>query len=335
MLMVFTIVLTLAACGSEELKQGGSAARDLEKKYKIATVVKVDGIPWFARMREGVKRFAHKTGHEAFTLGPAKGDGALQARMIEELLNQPLDAICVVPFSVSAVEPILKQARKKGIVVVSHEASNQENADCILEAFDNQAWGKHLMDKLAKYMNYQGGYAVIVGSAQSRSHMEWSDAAISYQNKFYPNMKTVTGRIEDHDNSARAYAQTKELLTRYPDLRGILCFTMASCPAAALAAETAGVEDRIDILGVSLVSVCKSYLECGSLKMISFWDPADAGYAMNTIAVKILQGEKIEQGTDLGVNGYRNLRVDHKKPNLFYGTGWIDADKENMSEYPY
>ncbi|HTY22490.1 MAG TPA: autoinducer 2 ABC transporter substrate-binding protein [Desulfomonilaceae bacterium] len=335
MLTVLTIVLALAACGSEGSKQGGSVSRALDKKYKIATVVKVDGIPWFARMREGVKRFAQETGHEAFSLGPAKGDGALQAQMIEELLNQPLDAICVVPFSVSAVEPVLEQARKKGVVVVSHEASNQKNADCILEAFDNQAWGKHLMKKLAKYMNYQGGYAVIVGSLQSRSHMEWSDAAISYQEEFFPNMKTVTGRIEDHDNSARAYAETKELLVRYPDLRGILCLTMASCPAAALATETAGVENRVDILGVSLVSVCKSYLETGSLKMISFWDPADAGYAMNTIAVKVLRGEKIEQGTDLGVNGYRDLRVDHKKPNLFYGTGWIDADKENMSEYPY
>src|SRR5271157_4680611 len=178
MLIVFTVVLTLAACGSEEFKQGASAPRALEKKYKIATVVKVDGIPWFARMREGVKRFARETGHDAFTLGPAKGDGVLQAQMIEELLNQPLDAICVVPFSVSAVEPILKQARKKGIVVVSNEASNQENADCILEAFDTQPWSKHLMDKLAKYMDYQGGYAVIVGSVQSRSHMEWSEAAI-------------------------------------------------------------------------------------------------------------------------------------------------------------
>ena len=334
-LTVFTIVLALAACGSKESKQGSSVSRTLDKKYKIATVVKVDGIPWFARMREGVNRFAEETGHEAFTVGPARGDGALQARLIRELCDRPLDAICVVPFSVSAVEPILKQARKKGIVVVSHEASNQENADCILEAFDNQAWGEHLMKNLAKYMNYQGAYAIAVGSFDSRSHMEWSDAAISYQKRFYPNMKNVTEPIEDHDNSARAYAQTKELLMRYPDLRGILCFTMASCPAAALAAETAGVENRVDILGVSLVSACKSYLEHGSLRMISFWDPADAGYAMNAIAVKILRGEKIERGTDLGVNGYRDLRVDHKKPNLFYGTGWIDADKENMSEYPY
>ncbi len=115
MLTVFTIVLALAACGSEELKRGGSAARAVDKKYKIATVVKVDGIPWFARMREGVKRFARETGHEAFTLGPAKGDGALQARMIEELLSQPLDAICVVPFWVSAFtdSPYVRSGRLK------------------------------------------------------------------------------------------------------------------------------------------------------------------------------------------------------------------------------
>lgn len=335
MLTALSVVAALAACGSERPLQGVSGAKASGKRFRIATVVKVDGIPWFARMREGVKRFAQDTGYDAFTVGPAKADGALQAQLILELLEQPLDAICVVPFSVAAVEPVLKQARNKGIVVVSHEASNQENADCILEPFDNRAWGEHLMKNLAKYMGHQGEYSIIVGNVHSRSHMEWSDAAISYQQRFYPQMKNVVGRIEDHDNSARAYAQTRELLARYPDLRGILCLTMTSCPAAALAAETAGVQNRLNILGVSLVSACKSFLENGSLKMISFWDPADAGYAMNVIAVKILQGEKIEEGTDLGVSGYTSLRVDPRKPNLFYGTGWIDVDKDNMSDYPF
>ena len=48
----------------------------------------------------------------------------------------PADA----PFSVEAVEPVLKKARDRGIVVVSHEASNITNVDYDIEAFDNLAY---------------------------------------------------------------------------------------------------------------------------------------------------------------------------------------------------
>ncbi|MGB9553800.1 MAG: substrate-binding domain-containing protein, partial [bacterium] len=80
----------------------------MAKQYKIATVVKLDGIAWFERMREGVKKFAQDTGHEAFLVGPPKADAALQVQIIEDLIAQGVDAICVVPFSPEAVEPVLK-----------------------------------------------------------------------------------------------------------------------------------------------------------------------------------------------------------------------------------
>ncbi len=112
-------------------------------------------------------------------VGPARADGALQAQMINELVNQGVNAICIVPFSVSAVEPALKIAREKGIVIVAHEASNIENADIIIEPFDNKAWGHHLMDELASFTERKGPYAIILGSYGSQSHMEWYRAAVS------------------------------------------------------------------------------------------------------------------------------------------------------------
>jgi ABC-type sugar transport system substrate-binding protein len=39
-----------------------------------------------------------------------------------------------------------------GIVVVTHEASNQKNMDYDVEAFDNKAFGAGLMDRLAEKM---------------------------------------------------------------------------------------------------------------------------------------------------------------------------------------
>lgn len=335
LLLVPLIWFCLTACDSKQQTPIQATPPTTEKKYKIATLVKVDGIPWFVRMRTGVRRFAQNTGQDAFMVGPALADGAMQAQMIEELIDQGVNAICIVPFSVSAVEPVLKKAREKGIVIVAHEASNILNADIIIEPFDNKAWGEHLMDELALYMKQRGPYSTVVGNYDSQSHMEWLSAAISHQLEKYPDMKLVSGAIEDHDNPSRSYARAKEMLEKFTDLRGILGFTMVSCPSAALAVEKAGRQDTVNVVGVSLVSACKTYLEGGSLKLISFWDPADAGYAMNVAALRTLEGMKIHDGTDLGVNGYQSLRADPHKSNLFFGKGWIDVTRANMADYPF
>ena len=301
--------------------------------YTIATVVKVDGIDWFEQMRDGVKRFGRETGHDCFLVGPAKADAAEQVQLIENLIARRVDALCVVPFSVEALEPVLKKARARGIVVVVHEASSQKNADLIIEPFDNAEYGRHLMDHLARFMGEEGEYATMVGSLTSKSHNEWVEAAVAHQKEKYPRMKLVANKVEDYDDQNVAYQKVKELITAHPNLRGIQASSMPSTPGAGLAIEEKGLQDRIALVGTSLVSVSKPYLESGAAKLISFWDPEKAGYAMNRLAVMLLEGQTIHDGQDLGVEGYRHLKQSPTQTNLFYGSAWIDVTKENLKDF--
>lgn len=305
----------------------------MAKQYKIATVVKLDGIAWFERMREGVKKFAEDTGHEAFLVGPPKADAALQVQIIEDLIAQGVDAICVVPFSPEAVEPVLKRAMDEGIVVITHEASNIQNAHWDLEAFDNLAFGAKLMDYLAEYMGGEGEYATMVGSLTSKTHMEWITGSVERQKEKYPNMKLVTETpLEDYDDQTRAYENMKELLRTYPNLKGVRTAASTAAPGCGLAVEEAGLQDKIAVVGPSLVSLSGQYLESGAIKMIGFWDPADAGYAMNKLAVMVLEGQEVGDGLDLGVPGYTKLRQDGR---VLYGEAWVFVTKENMDQYNF
>jgi simple sugar transport system substrate-binding protein len=72
-------------------------------------------------------------------------------------------------------------------------------------------------------------------------------------------------------------------------------------------------------------------LKSGAAKLISFWDPAEAGYVMNRLAVMLLEGQAIAQGTDLGVEGYRQLIQSPTKTNLFYGSAWIDVTGADLA----
>ncbi|MEO8408932.1 MAG: autoinducer 2 ABC transporter substrate-binding protein [Propionivibrio sp.] len=325
-----SMLLAALACGI-----AFSQAQAAEKKYTIGTVVKIDGIAWFDRMREGVVKFAKDTGHDAFLLGPAKADAAEQVKIIEGLIAQQVDAICVVPFSPEALEPVLKKARDAGIVVISHEATNQENVDYDIEAFVNEDYGAHMMDNLAKFMNGEGEYTNFVGSLTSKSHNQWMDGAEARQKEKYPNLKLVSPRNEDYDDQNKAYQKSKELLTTYPKLKGILGSASTTAPGAGLAVEEAQLQDKVAVVGTSLVSSAGQYLKSGGTKMIFFWDPADAGYVMNKMAVMLLEKKAITNGMDLGVKGYEKITVDPKNPKVFFGAAWVDVTKENMGDYNF
>ncbi|MBS9476406.1 autoinducer 2 ABC transporter substrate-binding protein [Ancylobacter radicis] len=308
------------------------------KKFSIATVVKVDGIAWFDRMGDGVKQFGADTGMDVWQVGPSQADAAAQVQLIENLIAQGVDAICIVPFSVEAVEPVLKKARDRGIVVIAHEASNLKNADYILEAFDNKAYGAQLMEVLGKYTGGKGKYLATVGSLTSQSQNEWIDGAIEYQKKHFPEMSLATQRLETYDDANTDYNRLSEALTTYPDVNGIIGGPMPTSAGAGRLIAERGLKGKVFFSGTGLPSVAGKYLQDGDIQYIQFWDPAVAGYAMNELAVMALSGKKdeIKAGLNLGLKGYEKLTTPAgAAPNLLYGQGWVGVTKDNMDQYKF
>lgn len=308
------------------------------EEYSIATVVKVDGIAWFDRMRDGVKQFGADTGHDTWMVGPSQADAAAQVQLVENLIAQGVDAIAIVPFSVEAVEPVLKKARDRGIVVIAHEASNIQNADYVLEAFDNHAYGAKLMEVLGEAMGGEGKYVATVGSLTSKSQNEWIDGAIAYQKEHFPGMELATNRLETYDDANTDYNKLKEVLTTYPDLKGIVGGPMPTSAGAGRLIAERGLQGKLHFAGTGLVSVAGEYLANGDIQYIQFWDPAVAGYAMNMLAVMALdgKGDQIKAGLDLGLPGYTDLSTpEGGNANLLYGQGWVGVDQSNMDEYDF
>ena len=308
------------------------------KKLQIATVVKVDGIAWFDRMREGIKEFSALTGHDAWMIGPSHTDAAEQVQLIENLIAQGVDAICVVPFSVEAVEPVLKKARDRGIIVVGHEASNLVNCDFDIEAFDNKAFGAKAMQELARQMGEEGEYVATVGSLTSQTHNEWIDGGLEYQKAHYPKMKLAMDRIETYDDANQDYTKLKEALTTNPKIKGIIGAPMPTSAGAGRLISERGLKNKLFFAGTGLVSVAGEYLKTGDLQYIQFWDPAAAGLAMSVIAAMAATGHKadVKAGLNLGLPGYESLITPvADKPGLLYGAGWVSVTKENMDQYKF
>jgi simple sugar transport system substrate-binding protein len=145
-------------------------------------------------------------------------------------------------------------------------------------------------------------------------------------------MSQYGDKIETADNQSTSYSKVKEVLTANPNIVAIQGSAMPDVAGAALAVEELGLAGKVKIAGTSLVSVAGKYVKNGTIEMISFWDPALAGKAMIQLAIKVLDGEEIATGLDLGVTGYDNLTLEGK---LLTGQAWIDVTKENVDDPAY
>jgi simple sugar transport system substrate-binding protein len=207
-----------------------------------------------------------------------------------------------------------------------------ETTDADIEAFINSEYGDHLMGILGEMMGGEGQYTTFVGALTANSHTQWVDASVSRQEKEYPKMELISNKNETEENFDIAYWKTRELLTAYPELVGFQGSAMTDVPGVGRAIQEAGKQDSTVVIGTSLVSVAGKYLEDGSIDMISFWDPAMAGYAMNELALILLEGGKIEDGMSLEAEGYQNLKLDGK---VLYGSAWVDVTVDNMGDYDF
>ena len=324
LLMAAILVLTCASAFAEG--------------WEIVVVPKDASNPWFVRMNTGVEEYA--AAHPEDTIyqkGTAEIDATLQAQLVDDLVAQGVDAICVVPVDIKSIEPSLKAAREAGIVVIAHEGAALENVDYDIEAFNNELYGAFIMDNLAAAMGEEGLYTTMVADLTNGSHNEWADGGVKRATEAYPNMTLLEAdpRVESHDNGDTAYNVAKELFKKYPDLKGIMGTSSFDAPGVARAIEELGLSGKVFTAGTGMPGDNAELLKSGAVQYLTLWDPALAGQAMVALAQKILAGEEISAPLDLGVEGYTELQFKEGSETVFEGQGWITITAENVDSFGF
>ena len=330
LLLAVAMVFALVACGGGE-KKG-------DDKFEIVVVPKDSSNPWFVRMDTGVKEYAAAHPElNVYQKGTDQIDATLQAQLVEDLIAQGVDAICVVPVDIQSIDPVLKKAKDAGIVVIAHEGSALVNVDYDIEAFSNAGYGQFIMDNLAMAMGEEGVYTTMVADLTNGSHNEWADAAVAYQKEAYPNMTLLEAqpRVESHDNGDTAYNVAKECIKAYPELKGIMGTSSFDAPGVARAIDELGLTDKFFTTGTGMPADNAALLKSGAIKSLTLWDPAVAGQAMIALAVKVLNGETISGTVDLGVEGYKALEFRPGSTTVLEGQGWVTINAENVDSFGF
>ena len=326
--LVLTAVMVFALC----------AVPAFADDYEIVVVPKDSSNPWFVRMKAGVDEYAEAhSENEIYQKGTDEIDATKQAQLVQDLVAQGVDAICVVPVDIESMDAALKAAKDAGIVVVAHEGASLTNVDYDIEAFSNAGYGQFIMDNLATAMGEEGLYTTMVADLTNGSHNEWADAGVAWAKETYPNMILLEEmpRVESHDNGDTAYNVAKELFKTYPELKGIMGTSSFDAPGVARAIEELGLVDKAFTSGTGMPADNAELLKSGVVKSLTLWDPALAGQAMIALATKILDGEEIGDTVDLGVEGYTALTFREGSETVLEGQGWVVINAENVDSYGF
>lgn len=323
------IILSLLCIAVFVLSCGNNSNSSGNKKIRVAFVPQLIGIPYFTAMETGGKRAAEKFGGEFLYVGATTASSAEQVRLIENLIAQKVDAISVSVLDQS-IDQILEKAKNEGISVFT---SDSDSPNSVREVYVAQATdellGRVLMDRLAAQINNEGEVGIISGESTAVNLNTWIDWIKKQAEEKYPNIKIVDVRYTLGGSTEDALKQAQELMTRYPNIKGLVAVASTTVPGVARAVEQANKIGSVAVIGYGSPETVKPYIKSGVMKESVLWNPEDLGYLTFWAGMKIAKGEPFEEeniieGLDKPVKYFSDTKILLLGEPLIIDSGNVD-----------
>ena len=325
-LAILSVLLVMTAVFAADFSRCEAA-----DEYTMVAIPKLRSA-WFDDYETGVLKAGKEFGVNTYMQAPAAADEAQQVRIIEDAINQGVNAVLVVPNDANSCVPAFTRARERNIVVLTHESQNQPNADYDIEMIDNVKFGERFVEELVTAIGPNAEYAIFVGSLTVPAHNIWADAAIAYAKDKYPDLKLVADRFPVSEDRNAARQKALELLTVYPNLKGILAFGSQGAPGAGQAIREKSLQGKIAIFGTTSPKEISPFLKDNSVTKSILWSSGDAAYAMTYIAKMVLDGKKDEIKQGLSIPNLGEPQIDGM--NILFNNPLI-VTTENVDNYNF
>jgi len=219
----------------------------------IGLVMKSLGAEFFQNMQEGAEAHAEERGDlELVSLGTqSQSELDKQIAFVEDLIAQQVDAIVIAPMDSQALVPPLARAVREGIVVINidvalnAEALESEGVEIPFVGPDNRAAAQLAGDALAAELG--GGDVVIIegisGADNAQQRKAGFEDAIAAGGLELVSSNTANWETDE------ANQVFSDLLTRYPDMNGVMAANDAMAIGVAQALSAAGKAGQIKVVG--------------------------------------------------------------------------------------
>ena len=274
MIMALAMVLSMAA---------------LAEDMTVVVMPKLVGIPYFNASEVGALQAGEELGINVIYTGPTTGDAALQVQMIEDLLIDGIDALCIAPNDPDSVSPALQKCLAEDVLCLDWDTTaNADDVKYSIQQIDNKAFGELYVEKLVEAMGTtEGEIAIVTGYLTAANLNTWIDYSMAYAAEKYPGLKLVTDPVPSDESAQEAYTQTLAL-------KGIMGYSTPAPIGVAMAVQEKGLQDQIAVVGSSMPTDSAPYLKDGSLDFGLLWNPADLGKMTVYVAYLTINGQEVE-----------------------------------------
>lgn len=345
-LIVLTALLSGCNPAPEEggsTKKGGSSGA---AKSKVVFIPKNTGNPYFNAVIEGFKGVAEPANISFDSVGPATGEATSQLTIIKDQVQSGAEVIVISANSPDALNEALDQARAKGVTVLTVDSDltgNESHRDLGILPTDFTKIGPAQLELLGSMMNYEGEFAILSATADAPNQNAWIAGmkATLLKDAKYAKMKLVEV-VYGNDEPQKSSTEAQSLLTKHPNLRGILSPTSVGLAAAAQVLENAGVYpggpnakgEGLILTGLSTPNQLKKAVEKGVVQKFQLWNPGDMGIIAAYLGPQI-HAKKLtpKPGDEVGVPGKGKLKIQEN--NVIFAGDLTTFDKDNIAKFDF
>ncbi len=326
----YLLVRSIAHNPNEAPSTSGGAGPASGKKLTIAMMPKSKGNAYFIACQKGAEEAAKELGVNLIWDGPTDPDPAKQNEIVDTWATRGVDVICVAAENGKGLSTALREARRRGIKVVTYDADAEPDArDFFINQATPQGIGYTLMDTAARVMGGKGEFAIITASLTAANMNEWRKH-IDERLKKYPDIKCLDVRPCD-DIQRKAQEEATVLLNKHPDLKLIMAICSPAVPGAAEAVKQSGRKD-VKVIGLGLPNENKRYVHEGITEAVILWNTMNLGYLTVYAAHDLASGSLTRGAKELSAGKLGTMQIEGD--NILLGTPFVFT-KDNIDQFDF
>jgi len=294
--------LLLSGCG------GGNSSSNVEEQSndlankEITVILKNLTNPFWISVKEGAEAAGKDFGVNVKVLAPLKADNnEEQSQMVEQAIANQTDIVVLTPSDSTGIIPAAKKLNEAGIPIVNLNTKiegNTVNVETFI-AIENFDAGYQTVTRLCEMMGGKGKMFIIEGVTGAQTSIDRVKGAIAALKNF-PEIELVARQSGEY-NRAKAMDVVQNLLQAYPDVNGIFCCNDEMALGAVEAIASAGKTGQILIAGIDANADAREAIKEGKMALTCDSQPFNQGYQGVACAVKVLQGEKLDDFVKLDI----------------------------------
>ena len=270
------------------------AEKEAAKGLTIGVTYCLSSAPAVKVFAQGVQEMAAELGINIIELD-GQFDATIQADHMNTFIGQEVDGILLNPADGTSLVASAKAAYEAEIPVVTGAMTLAESGWGYLETFvgpDDVDVGRIAGKTMVEHLGETGGQVVIIeGTAGSTAQVNRTGG---FEESVAGTTVEVVAKISADYDEATAMSVAEDMLTKYPDLKGIFCHDDTMAAGAAQAMKELGyTSEDIVLIGYSGSAAGAKLIEEGVMVASAIQPLVDEGRGCIKALVKAICGEEL------------------------------------------